>query len=202
VGVKETPPPPQVVVQPQAVQPPKEESEKPRRSRSKNAKKGKSRSRGQSPAAQGPSDQRKGAPAEGKVPLPEKPRAVVDASGTKRSTWKARLREARQRLLESDAAFRISALEKQAAILCNAYWTLQEQWNAYRNTELFSGNEADPFRDLRVKPAVIVGMATILESSGWKRNLDNRHFVIQAEDGKSLRGEQIFEQGFFEVPKA
>jgi len=127
-------------------------------------------------------------------PTPPPPKPLIDQSGTKKSTWKNRMRSARQRALEDFEAFKMDGSEKTAAIFVNAYWTLRDQLANYRKSPFFNSVMADPLRDLPSEQ-IINGLASILDANGtlWKRDVVNQHFVIQnTTDGKSLRGEEIF----------
>lgn len=124
------------------------------------------------------------------------PRApLVDESGTSKTTWKSRIKGSRQRALEAFAAFKIRASQRTAAIFCNAYWTLSEQTQRFKATPFWTDNTADPLRDLPLSGRVET-LAAALDTSEdpqWRRG-ENRHFIIQDQDGKSLRGEDIFTQ--------
>lgn len=117
---------------------------------------------------------------------------TVDKEGVTRSTWKNRIRSSRQKCLEDWDSLNHLFHERAAAIFCNAYKTLMEQTERYKALGLSTPNEADPFRNLP-PTSLFLEIFSELEKSGWKTN-DKSHFVIQTEEGKSLRGTQLFEK--------
>jgi len=125
-------------------------------------------------------------------------RPLVDITGTMKSTWKNRIKGARQRALESHAALKQKATQRTAAICCNAWWTLNEQTTRFRQTPFWTRNTADPMRDLPSADAIGL-LATVLDASQdpvWKRDVENNHFVLQDDEGRSLRGEDVFTRYF------
>lgn len=120
---------------------------------------------------------------------PEKPR--IDEKGVKKTTWDNRLRSCRQRALENYEAFKMNASPKSGAVFCNSYWTLRDQWENYRKTPFYNENKVDPLHDLPQLDNVGL-LAGVITTKGWKRDTQNGHFIIQTEEGDSLRGEKIF----------
>jgi hypothetical protein len=126
------------------------------------------------------------------------PKALVDHEGTKKSTWDNRLRSQRQRALEDFESFKQNASERTGAIFVNAYLTLVDGWEKYKRTPLFNRNKADPLRGLP-RMITIRSLENSLKTTGWTQDIQNGHFVIQTQDGKSLRGEEIYQSVFSDV---
>lgn len=143
------------------------------------------------PSSQGPSPKGTTTPAKTPVTNVNTPKPKVDTSGVRKDTWDNRLRSARQTALESFEAFKIKASEKSGAVLVNAYWTLKDQWANYQKTPFYSGLKADPLRGLP-QEEFFRGLEKLIDAKGFKRHVDNHHFVIQNDEGESLRGSDVF----------
>jgi len=129
------------------------------------------------------------------------PIRVDPKDGTKRSTWNNRIRTGRQRALEALDQFKLKNNFRFAAVWCNAFWTLQEQWANFKLTPFFTDNKADPFRGLP-PPEKVESLAQFLDDLGEvKRDIANHHFHLQdlKGDGQSLRGSELYKAYFPDV---
>lgn len=124
-------------------------------------------------------------------------RPLVDQTGTSKTTWKSRIKSCRQRALEARETLRVRANQRVAAIFCNAWWTLNEQTSRFKETEFWTPNTADPMRDLPSE-ATINQLAAALDTSldpVWRKG-ENHHYILQDQDGQSLRGSEVFNRVF------